>query len=98
MPYSLAPAPWKEDLMNARTYLIACVTLFTSVACFAAQPNMHAALASLEQAKETLQRATPDKGGHRVKAIKAVDAAIAEVKAGIEYDRTYVSPQEKAKK
>lgn len=51
------------------------------------QPYMHAALDQLRAARDTLQRGTPDKGGHRVAAIRAVDAAIAEVKAGIGFDR-----------
>lgn len=66
------------------TIAAACL-LFASSACLADQPNMEAALASLEQAKASLQKAVADKGGHRVKAMKAVDTAIAEVKAGIEF-------------
>ena len=65
---------------------------------FADQPNMEAAMINLQQAKDSLQRATIDKGGHRVKAIKAIDIAIAEVKAGIEYDRTHQSKNENQKK
>lgn len=69
---------------------IAAATLFVaSSGCLADQPNMEAALASLQQAKESLQKATADKGGHRVKAMKAVDAAIAEVKAGIEFAKKH---------
>ena len=34
-----------------------------------------------------MQNATNDKGGHRVAAIAHVDAAIAEVRAGMAYDR-----------
>lgn len=62
---------------------LAILALSTSV--FAAQPNMEAALASLQQARESLQKATADKGGHRAKAMKAIDEAIAQVKAGIEF-------------
>lgn len=51
------------------------------------QPAMHNALANLQQAKQNLQNATSDKGGHRVAAIAHVDAAIAEVRAGIAADR-----------
>jgi F0F1-type ATP synthase epsilon subunit len=71
--------------MKLISTLIASAALMASSACFADQPNMEAALASLQQAKESLQKAVADKGGHRVKAMKAVDAAIAEVQAGIEY-------------
>jgi hypothetical protein len=63
----------------------------------AAQPHMEAALASLEQARASLQNATVDKGGHRAKALRAVDTAIAQVKAGIEFDRRHLSPNENKK-
>jgi hypothetical protein len=50
------------------------------------QPMMQKALKQLEAAKDALQAATADKGGHRAKAIDLVNAAIAETKAGIEFD------------
>ncbi len=50
------------------------------------QPHMQAALASLRTAKDQLQKATHDKGGHRVKAIALIDQAIAEVERGIAFD------------
>jgi hypothetical protein len=67
------------------------IVLALSVAApsFADQPNMQAALTSLQQARDSLEHAVADKGGHRTNAIKRVDQAIAEVKAGIEYARTH---------
>jgi hypothetical protein len=53
------------------------------------QPHMRAALTALETAKVQLEKATPDKGGHRVKAIELTNAAMTEVKLGIEYDNTH---------
>ena len=53
------------------------------------QPHMQAAMASLKAAKDQLQKATADKGGHRVKAIAATNTAIQEVEAGIAYDNTH---------
>ena len=50
------------------------------------QPHMKSALGSLEQALGALTKATPDKGGHRVKAIDATKLAIDEVKEGIKFD------------
>ncbi|MBI4815400.1 MAG: hypothetical protein HY791_04045 [Deltaproteobacteria bacterium] len=50
------------------------------------QPFMRAALRNLEQAKEQLEKASADKGGHRAKAIGLVGSAIEEVKKGIEFD------------
>ncbi|MBL8402252.1 hypothetical protein [Accumulibacter sp.] len=84
--------------MKTLLAIVIASSAFVSGQTLADQPNMEAALASLQQAKESLQRATLDKGGHRVKAIKAVDAAIAEVKAGIEFDRTRQSRNENQKK
>jgi hypothetical protein len=53
------------------------------------QPNMQAARGSLQTAKTELQKATPDKGGHRVNALKLINAAIGEVNAGIAFDRRH---------
>jgi len=47
------------------------------------QPNMRAALDHLNDAKRNLEAATADKGGHRAKAMNALENAISEVKAGI---------------
>jgi hypothetical protein len=52
---------------------------------FAAQPHMMNALGSLQAARGELVRADANKGGHRDRAIAAVDNAIAETKAGIAY-------------
>ncbi len=54
---------------------------------FADQPRMHKALDLLRAARAELQGAAANKGGHRVKAIEAVDRAINQVKAGIESAR-----------
>ena len=53
------------------------------------QPHMQAALKHLRDARDNLDAATEDKGGHRVKAIEFVNKAIDEVNRGIEYDRTH---------
>ena len=50
------------------------------------QPQMQAARRNLVEARQNLQRATADKGGHRVKALRLIDQAIAEVEAGIRFD------------
>lgn len=53
------------------------------------QPHMKAALGHLNSAKASLQSATADKGGHRVKALELTKAAIAETQAGIDYDNKH---------
>ena len=50
------------------------------------QPHMTAALAALKTAEGELARATPDKGGHRVKALAQVRSAITQVELGIRFD------------
>lgn len=50
---------------------------------YAAQPHMDNALAALQTARSELQVAEHNKGGHRVNAIRLVDQAIGEVRAGI---------------
>ena len=47
------------------------------------QPNMRAALDYLKSAQKNLQKASADKGGHRVNALNLVEQAIAEVNRGI---------------
>lgn len=50
------------------------------------QPHMKAALKLLQESDDQLQKATADKGGHRVKAREHVKNAIEEVKKGIAFD------------
>jgi len=47
------------------------------------QPHMQAALAALTSARNNLDKADADKGGHRAKAIDLIKQAIDEVNAGI---------------
>ena len=70
--------------------VFAVLFLFTAVMIVRAdQPFMQSARADLQTAKKELQAATPDKGGHRVKALELVNSAIAEVNAGIAYARRH---------
>jgi hypothetical protein len=52
-----------------------------------AQPHMDAALALLQNARAELNQSTPNKGGHRERAIALVDQAIGETRAGIAFSR-----------
>lgn len=76
-------------MMKAKT-VFAAMLLLGVVAIAGAvpdQPNMQAARSSLQTARAELQKATPDKGGHRVNAIGLINSALAEVNAGIAFDR-----------
>src|ERR1700689_1372042 len=48
-------------------------------------PAIRAAIAALERAKADMQAAAHDFGGHRVDAIAACDAAIAQLKLALQY-------------
>jgi hypothetical protein len=63
--------------------------LFAAPTLRADQPHMQAALDALETAERQLNEATADKGGHRVKALKHVHAAMAEVRKGLAFDRKH---------
>ncbi len=49
------------------------------------QPHMDAALALLQNARGELDRAEPNKGGHRERALALVDQAIGQVREGIAF-------------
>lgn len=71
--------------------LTAMVLALTFVAgrATADQPRMQAAMVNLQQARENLQAAAPDKGGHRTKALVLVNQALQQVQAGINWDRRH---------
>ena len=50
------------------------------------QPHMKAALGTLKIARTQLEKATSDKGGHRVKALALTNEAIEQVEKGIAFD------------
>jgi hypothetical protein len=80
----------KGTLMRYAVPLVAASAVFAyACASHADQPHMHAALQALGDAKVQLQKADRDKGGHRARAEQLVNQALAEVRAGIEYDRTH---------
>ena len=53
------------------------------------QPHMQAALDHLQGALKQLEEATPDKGGHRGRAMQLVRQAIVQVEKGIAFDRRH---------
>ena len=64
-------------------FVLALVSVSFIAVANPGQPNMQAGLGQLRSARASLQRAVPDKAGHRDKAIALVDQAIAQVQAGI---------------
>jgi len=49
------------------------------------EPHMSAAYGHLEQAKTELERAAPNKGGHRAKAMQLIDQAMQQIQEGEQY-------------
>ena len=74
---------------TALALLVVLDTAFVAGRASADQPHMQAALEHLRAAKVELAAATPDKGGHRAKAIALTNDAIAQVERGIAYDRRH---------
>lgn len=69
-------------VMSSLAYLVAGTVIGASLA-YATQPHMVSALEMLRSARTELERSTANKGGHRERAIGAVDRAIEETRAGI---------------
>ena len=76
-------------ILTALFLTLAIAAGFVAGRATADQPHMHAALEHLRQARTSLDKATPDKGGHREAAIKLVNDAIAQVEAGMAFDRRH---------
>ena len=49
------------------------------------EPHMSAAMGHLQQARAELEKATPNKGGHRERAMQLVDQAMQQVQEGEQY-------------
>ncbi len=54
-----------------------------------AQPHMEASVGLLQNARTELAAATPNKGGHRERALGLIDQAVSEVRAGIAFAATH---------
>ena len=63
---------------------VAMVMAFAGVGG-AVQNNMRDALAHLREARQALERAEDNKGGHKQRAMELVDKAIEQVQAGIDF-------------
>jgi hypothetical protein len=61
----------------------------TAAAAPAAEPHpeIHEAIASLRHAREHLEHAKHDFGGHREEALRSIDSAIHQLEVCLEYDK-----------
>ncbi len=79
-----------EVLSRRQTFALgggvaAAAILVTTGPAAAYQGNMERAIAELFGALGSLREATPNKGGHRERAIGLIQQAIGEVQAGIDF-------------
>jgi hypothetical protein len=79
-----------QDMVSRRRMLgaaaFAAPTLaLSALPAEAYQGNMERALSALSAAMESLQAATPNKGGHRERAMHLVERAMSQVQAGIDF-------------
>ncbi len=87
---STTPDPKELPMKKILCSTLVALALSMPTAAFAEpQPNMKAALEHLRAAKESLEKATADKGGHRAKAIEQVNQAIEQVEKGIAFDNKH---------
>ena len=77
----------KRSILTVLLLVVVLAAGFVAGKATAAQPHMRSALEHLRAARTQLDNADPDKGGHRVAALKLVNDAITEVEAGIEVGR-----------
>jgi hypothetical protein len=68
---------------------VALCALVAGVTAWAGQPHMQKALTHLNQARDELQQASNDKGGHRQNALDLVNRAITQVEKGMEYAKEH---------
>lgn len=78
----------KSTLMAVGLTVATMLTVGTGAA-LADQPYMHSALQDLKAARTALQHASNDKGGHRMKALQEVNAAIRETEEGMHHARRH---------
>lgn len=78
-----------RSVLTALFLAAVLVTGFVAGRAHAAQPHMNAAVHHLRSARHELETALADKGGHRERAIRIVDRAIAETEEGISYSREH---------
>jgi hypothetical protein len=79
--------PCRRDLLLLAAAGVAAAPALavTSTPTLAYQGNMERALSALGAAMQSLQAATPNKGGHRERAMRLIEHAMGEVQAGIDF-------------
>jgi hypothetical protein len=82
----MTSTPSRRDMARLATAGAAGSALaLTATPTLAYQGNMERALSALGAAMQSLQAATPNKGGHRERAMRLIEHAMGEVQAGIDF-------------
>jgi hypothetical protein len=81
----MIPTPRRRDLLLMAAAGVAAAPALAPTSAAAYQGNMEHALSALGAAMQSLQAATPNKGGHRERAIHLIERAMGEVQAGIDF-------------
>jgi hypothetical protein len=75
----------RRDFLRVATAAAGSVLALTASPALAYQGNMERALSALEAALQSLRAATPNKGGHRERAMRLIDHAMGEGPAGVDF-------------
>jgi hypothetical protein len=81
----MTPDTLSRRRMLGAAALAAPAVALSALPAQAYQGNMERALSALGAALQSLQAATPNKGGHRERAIHLIEHAMGEVQAGIDF-------------
>jgi hypothetical protein len=82
----MTSAPSRRDMVRiAAAGAAGSALALTSTPSLAYQGNMERALSALGAAMQSLQESTPNKGGHRERAMRLIEHAMGEVQAGIDF-------------
>lgn len=77
----------KKKILPILAVLAFTLALNSSSSAFEPHPEIQAALGALDNAKAHLEHAAHDFHGHRVDAIRAIDAAQRQLQICMQYDR-----------
>ena len=75
----------RRDLIRLAAFGAASTVALSTTEALAFQGNMERALAALHAALESLRHSTPNKGGHRERAMELVQKAILQTQASIRF-------------
>jgi len=81
------PASAKPALMTGGSTVATLTPVLVVADRTEPHPEIRAAIHSLERARDHLQHAAHDFGGHRVEAIAAIDAALKQLHQALEFDK-----------